>query len=87
MDNVKVEVLEVYDHFVANLDDSVNGLYKIKLNNDKAIVFRNGDSWGILSHYLGEPVTKCMGFIRNDRIGIVEQAIRKYLEDDNKKGY
>ena len=80
MDNVKVEVLEVYDHFIANLDGSVNGLYKIKLNNDKAIVFRNGDSWGILSHYLGEPVTKYMGFMRDDRIEIVESAINEYLK-------
>lgn len=80
MDNVKVEVLEVYDHFVANLDDSVNGLYKIKLNGSKYMVFRNGDSWGILSHYLGEPVTKCMGFMRDDRIEIVESAINEYLK-------
>lgn len=80
MDNVKVEVLEVYDHFVANLDDSVNGLYKIKLNGSKYMVFRNGNSWGVLSHYLGEPVTKCIGFMRRDRIEVVESAINEYLK-------
>lgn len=82
MDNVTVEVLEVYEHFKANLDNSINGLYKIKLNSTNVIVFRNGNSWGILSHYLGEPVSKCMGFMRNDRIEIVEQAIEKYLKDN-----
>ena len=81
MDNVNVEVLEIYEHFIAITDGSVNGLYKIKLNNDKSIVFRNGDSWGILSHYLGEPVTKCMGFMRRDRIEVVENAINKYMKD------
>ena len=82
MDDVTVEVLEVYEHFVANLDNSVNGLYRIKLNDNESTVFRNGDSWGILSHYLGEPVTKCIGFMRNDRIEIVESAIEKYLKDN-----
>ena len=82
MDDVTVEVLEIYEHFIAITDGSVNGLYKIRLNNDKAIVFRNGDSWGILSHYLGDPVTKCMGFMRDDRIEIVENAIEKYLKDN-----
>lgn len=79
MDDVTVEVLEVYEHFVANLDNSVNGLYKIELNGSKSTVFRNGDSWGILSHYLGEPVTKCMGYMRDDRIEVVESAINEYL--------
>lgn len=82
MDDVTVEVLEVYEHFVANLDNSVNGLYKIELNGSKSIVFRNGNSWGILSHYLGEPVTKCMGYMRDDRIEMVKQAIEKYLKDN-----
>lgn len=82
MDDVTVEVLEIYEHFKSNLNGSINGLYKIKLNNDTATVFRNGDSWGILSHYLGEPVTKCMGFMRKDRIEIVESAIEKYLKDN-----
>ena len=82
MDEVTVEVLDIYEHFKAEFDNSINGLYKIKLNSTKAIVFRNGNSWGILSHYLGESVTKCMGFMRDDRIEIVEQAIEKYLEDN-----
>lgn len=82
MEEAIIEVLEVYEHFKANLDDSINGLYRIKLNNNESTVFRNGDSWGILSHYLGEPVTKCMGFMRDDRIEIVENAIEKYLKDN-----
>ena len=82
MDNVCIEVLEIYEHFIAITDGSVNGLYKIKLNNNESTVFRNGDSWGILSHYLGEPVTKCMGYMRDDRIEMVKQAIEKYLKDN-----
>lgn len=82
MDNITIEVLEVYEHFKANLDGSINGLYRIKLNSNETIVFRNGNSWGILSHYLGDPVTKCMGFMRDDRIEIVENAIEKYLKDN-----
>ena len=79
MGDVTVDVLEIYEHFIATTDGSVNGLYKIKLNRDKYIVFRNGDSWGTLSHYLGEPLTKCMEYMRDDRIEVVENAINKYL--------
>ena len=84
MDELTIEVLNVFEHFEykSEFNQSTNGLYKIRLNNDKAIVFRNGDSWGILSHYLGEPVTKCMGFMRNDRIELVENAINKYMKNN-----
>lgn len=76
---IKVEVLAVFEHFKSNLDGSLNGLYKIELNNEKAIVFRNGDSWGVLTHFLGEPVQKCIGNLRDDRIKDVENAINEYL--------
>ncbi|HHX60651.1 MAG TPA: hypothetical protein GX707_08050 [Epulopiscium sp.] len=82
MDEVTVEVLDIYEHFKAEFDNSINGLYRIKLNDNESTVFRNGDSWGILSHYLGEPVTKCMGYMRDDRIEVVESAINKYLESN-----
>ena len=82
MDEVTLEVLNVFEHFVSNLDGQVNGLYKINLNGSKATIFRNGDSWGVLSHCLREPVTKCMGFMRNDRIELVENAINKYMKDN-----
>lgn len=80
MSNVKV--LSIFEHFKSDLDGSINGLYKIELNNEKAIIFRNGDSWGVLSHYLGEPVHKCVGYVRNDRIKDIEDAINKYLQEE-----
>lgn len=81
MNNIKV--LSVFEHFKSNLDGSINGLYKIELNNEKGIIFRNGDSWGVLSHYLGEPVHKCVGYVRNDRIKDIEDAINKYLQEES----
>jgi len=74
-----VEVLKVCHHFVSSMDNSVNGLYEIKLNNDKVTIFRNGNSWGVLSHYLGNPVTKCIGFLRQDKIELVEKAVDEFL--------
>lgn len=82
MEEVNVEVFDIFEHFISNLDGSINGLYEISLNGNRSIVFRNGDSWGVLSHYLREPVTKCMGFMRDDRIEIVENAIEKYMKDN-----
>ena len=82
MDEVKVEVFDIFEHFISSLDNSINGLYEISLNGDRAIIFRNGDSWGVLSHLLREPVTKCMSFMREDRADIIEQAIEKYLKDN-----
>lgn len=77
---MKVKVLSVFEHFVSNLDGSINGLYKVSINeNNTYTVFRNGNSWGILSHYLGEPVIKCVGFMRDDMIDVVEKAISDYL--------
>lgn len=83
MSNIKV--LSVFEHFKSDLDGSINGLYKIELNNEKATIFRNGDSWGVLSHYLGEPAHKCMGYLRADRIKVVERAISEYIK--SKGGY
>jgi hypothetical protein len=79
MEDIKVEVLNVFEHFIGDIDGSTYGLYKVSINSNKSIVFRNGNSWGVLSHYLGEPVTKCIGFMRDDRINIVENAINEYL--------
>lgn len=80
---MKVKVLAVFEHFKSDLDGSLNGLYKIELNNEKAIIFRNGESWGALSHYLGEPVQKCIGNVRNDRIKDIENAINEYLREED----
>lgn len=72
---INVEVLDVYDHF------ATNGLYKIKVNGRIGFIFRNGDSWGVLSHYIGEPVTGCMDFMRDDLIEPVEKAIKEYWKE------
>jgi len=82
MDEIKVEVLNVFEHFEykSEFNQSTNGLYEIKMNGDKAMIFRNGDSWGVLSHWLGEPVTKCINFMRGDRVEVIENAIKKNLE-------
>lgn len=78
MKQVNVEVLSVYEHFISNINGLTNGLYKINVNGNIYTVFRNGDSWGVLSHYLREPVTKCMGLMRDDMIEVVEKAINDY---------
>lgn len=82
MNGINVKVLDVFDHFIYHTyseDDCVNGLYRIELNGDKAIIFRNGDSWGVLSYYWGEPAKECMGHLRRDRIKVIENAIEQYL--------
>lgn len=83
MNNVSVEVLNVFEHFEYKSDStqSTNGLYEIELNGNKALILRNGDSWGVISHYLCEPVTKCINFMREDRIDIVKDAIEEYLKN------
>ncbi|WP_342759497.1 hypothetical protein [Kineothrix sedimenti] len=83
LDQINIEVIEIFEHFKSNLDNSVNGLYNIKINGNKAIIFRNGDSWGVLAHYLGEPVNKCMGILREDRIELIEEAIKRKLNTNN----
>ena len=82
METVNVEVLNVFEHFIAELDGTTNGLYKININGNIATIFRNGSSWGVLSHYLREPVTKCINEMRSDRIEAVEQAINEYLNNN-----
>ena len=80
MDEVNVKVLEVFEHFKSEWNNSViNGLYKIELNGKVYIVFRNGDSWGVLSHFIGEPATKCISPLREDRIRHIEEAIEEHL--------
>lgn len=79
MENVNINVLEVCDHFKSNLDGETYGLYKIEVNGDKKFIFRNGSSWGVLSHYIGEPVTECMNFMRDDMVQRIENEIEKYL--------
>lgn len=73
-----VNVISVFEHFISNIDGSVNGLYKINVRGNIYTIFRNGSSWGILSHFLREPVTKCVRFMREDMIEIVENAINNY---------
>ncbi|WP_342756752.1 hypothetical protein [Kineothrix sedimenti] len=82
---VSVAVVSVFEHFKSNIDGSINGLYKIEINGNKATIFRNGDSWGVLAYYLGEDAHKCMGYLRADRIEVVERAISEYIK--SKGGY
>lgn len=83
MNDVSVKVLNVFEHFEYKSEStqSTNGLYEIELNGNKAIILRNGDSWGVISHYLREPVTKCINFMREDRIDVVRKAIDEYLKN------
>lgn len=76
-----VKVLSVYEHFISNMDGSINGLYKVNVNGNIYTVFRNGSSWGVLSHFLREPVTKCVNFMRDDMIVVVEEAINDYQNE------
>ena len=81
--NNKIEVLNIYHHFVTgSINKSVNGLYEIKMNNHKYTIFRNGDSWGALIHWAGEPVEKCMENIRPDMIKMIEEAIERSMNRD-----
>ena len=82
MDNVNVEILNIFDHFTYHSstgDDYVNGLYEVNINGRKGIIVRNGDSWGVLSYFVGEPVTKCIGYLRSDRIEVVNNAVDEFL--------
>ncbi len=79
MDSVLVEVFSVDHHFES--DNGFNGLYNLSVNGTKAIVFRNGNSWAILSHWLGKESTKCLSPMREDRIKPIEEAVNRFLND------
>lgn len=85
MNEFKVEVISIVEHFKADIDSSINGLYIVKIKGEKSIIFRNGESWGILAYFMDEPVTKCVRIIRKDRIEPIKNAINDYLEALNEK--
>ena len=77
---MEIKVLNIFEHFVSNIDGSVNGLYKIKINNNTYTVFRNGQSWGVLSHCLNKTVGECMSYMKDDMIKPISDAIGEYIK-------
>ncbi|MDD3138945.1 MAG: hypothetical protein PHX08_08240 [Lachnospiraceae bacterium] len=81
MTTKKVKVLEVYYHYVSEYSNQSNGLYSIEVNRTHYTIFRNGMSWGVISHFVNEPVTKCIGYVREDMVKPIEDAIKEYLSN------
>jgi hypothetical protein len=48
-----------------NNEDRVCGVYSVIFNGKQEIFIRNGNSIGVVQHYLGEPASKCVGEIRD----------------------
>lgn len=42
------------------------GIYWVNFNNAHKLVIRNGSSFGVVSHFYGEPAAKCVSEIRDD---------------------
>ena len=42
------------------------GVYSVLFNGDKKVFLQNGDSVGVVSHYLGRPSSECVSVIRDD---------------------
>jgi len=42
------------------------GTYWVNFNNTYKLMVRNGNSFGVVTHPYGEPVTKCISEIRDD---------------------
>ena len=64
----RITDLVVLQRFTSNIDHKVYGFYWCKFNGTKKLIVQNGDSWGAVSHWMGEPVTKCINVIRQDVI-------------------
>jgi hypothetical protein len=42
------------------------GTYLLNFNGERYLFIRNGESIGIVCHYLGRPASECVSIIRND---------------------
>lgn len=47
-------------------EDLFYGVYSLTFNGKQEVFIRNGDSVGIVIHYLGETASKCVSEIRDD---------------------
>ena len=62
----RITNLKVLNRFKNNMNNNTCGIYWCEFNGEKKLFIQNGDSWGVVSHWLNEPVTKCVNIIRED---------------------
>ena len=77
MDNTRLltDIKTIYQF--RNSDKEICGLYRVTTQSGRiATLFVNGGSVGVLSHVLGEPLTKCINYARID----IKQELLKAIE-------
>jgi hypothetical protein len=62
----RITNLKVINRFTSNDDGKTYGEYSCDFNGEKKLFIQNGDSWGVVSHWWGKPVTECVNIIRSD---------------------
>jgi len=74
-----MKILDVVYEFHNKDTDSRCGLYHVELDSGtKHYLLRNNDSVGAITHFLGEPASKCISIIRDD---VKQEFFRKLGED------
>ncbi|SBW02505.1 hypothetical protein KL86CLO1_11657 [uncultured Eubacteriales bacterium] len=58
--------VETIYEFTNKDSGNTNGVYRVTFKGCEYVFVRNGNSIGKVSHYLGEPASRCVGEIRDD---------------------
>ena len=69
----RIANLQVLSRYTNN--DKTYGIYWAEFKGEKHLFIQNDNSWGVVSHWLGEPVTKCINIIRQDVVDELKAAI------------
>lgn len=67
-----VKILSYYEN-----DGIAYGIYLAKFHGDDKVFIQNGDSFGVICHFLNEPANKCVSIVRNDVANELKMAIEK----------
>ena len=62
----RITDVKIVHEFTNEQYKSTCGVYLVTFRGKPETFIRNGDSIGIVAYYVNEPVTKCIGFIRDD---------------------
>lgn len=80
--NKRITDINILKESFATLNGQANGIYWVKFNNEHKLFIKNGESIGVVCHYLGESAMTCVSPIRKD---VKEEFLKELKELKNIK--
>ena len=69
---MELELVKTIKHFTN--ENITRGIYEVKINGETKVVVRNGDSFGIVTFWVGKPASECLPITTKKVIDKLKEA-------------